>query len=250
MATRALLIGLMCAAGCINCVDILGCNRTERTIVVITFDDGHHSIYDFCFPLMRQYGRGWAATHFLPVSHVGQPGHVTLEQLQAMEEAGWETGGHGLTHENLSSAPLSEVQLQVTRSDRFLRENGLSHASYAYAFGNYNQAVADTVRARFDNIRTSHDFHYRDGVNRLELGYFAVKGGHSAADLIARVEQARIERSPLVIIGFHAVLPDTAPPVPSYWCSENTFRGFLDFLCRSELPVMTVSEAMARLSNW
>jgi peptidoglycan/xylan/chitin deacetylase (PgdA/CDA1 family) len=213
-------------------------------IVVITFDDADTSVYTIAYPLIESTDSSWAATHFLPVTYAGAPDMVTADQLREMESAGWETGGHGWSHENLSSVPPDSAEAQIEKSYRFLVDSGLAHESYAYAFGNYNPAVASTVARYFKNIRTSHDFYYLDGVNRLELGYFAVKGEHTGADIIGRVERARAMGSPLVIIGFHLVRPENEPPVRVYWCRETAFREFLEYLKEQELTVLTLRDAM------
>jgi peptidoglycan/xylan/chitin deacetylase (PgdA/CDA1 family) len=239
---------------CVLILFVLSCVNTSTPprlffspIVVITFDDAHPSVYGFAFPAMRAMDGTWAATHFFPATYAGPQGTITLNQLKEMEKAGWETGGHGVTHENLSSVLPVTVESQVKEDNDFLTANGLSHESYAYAFGNYNDTVKAMVKKYFMNIRTAHDYEYLDGVNRTELGYYAVKSGCSADDLIARVEMARSIGSPLVIIGFHAVIPDTAPPVPMYWCKESVFMGFLRYLKNEEFPVMTLKKAMKEL---
>jgi len=183
-------------------------------IVVITFDDADPTIYGFAFPFMRSMDSTWAATHFFPVSYAGPGGPITVAQEKEMEKAGWETGGHAYTHENLSSVPLDSVENQVKGSYEFLAGNGLCHESFAYPFGNYNDTVKTVVEKYFHTIRTAHDYTYLDGVDRTELGYYAVKSGCTADDIIGRVEHARSIGSPLGIIGFHAILPDTAAPVP------------------------------------
>jgi peptidoglycan/xylan/chitin deacetylase (PgdA/CDA1 family) len=161
-----------------------------------------------------------------------------------MEKTGWETAGHGVTHENLSSVPPDSVERQVKGSYDFLTANGLRHESFAYPFGAYNDSVKAIVKKYFKNIRTAHDYDYLDGVNRTELGYYAAKSGCTSGDLIGRVETARSAGSPLVIIGFHAVLPDTAPPVQVYRCNESAFMGFLRYLKAEEFQVMTIQAAM------
>ena len=216
-------------------------------LVVITFDDADTSIGTIAFPLMKSMNSTWAATHFLPVTFAGSPGFCTVDQLREMEAHGWESGGHGYTHENLSSVPLDSAEIQIEQSYQFLKHNHLSHESFAFPFGNYNEDVLTLVKKRFRNIRTSHDFQYLDGVKRTELGYFAVKGGHTTHDIIARVERARAAGAPLVIIGFHKILHEYESPVPTYWCRESTFRDFLEYLKQEELPVLTLKEAMNRL---
>ena len=213
-------------------------------IVVITFDDAHPSIYSIAFPAMRSMDTAWAATHFFPVSYMGSPGAMTLAQVKELEAVGWETGGHGVTHENLSSVPIDSVRRQVRGSYEFLVQNNLCHESFAYPFGNYSDTVKKIVGDYFKNIRAAHDYEYLDGVNREELGYYAVKSGCTADDIIGRVEKAKSLGAPLVIIGFHAIQPDTAPPLPVYWCKESAFMEFLRYLKKSELPVMTLKEAV------
>jgi hypothetical protein len=81
-------------------------------------------------------------------------------------------------------------------------------------------------------------------VDRKELGYFAVKGTFTSDDIIARVEEARRLGAPLVVIGFHVIQPDSAPPLPVYYCKESAFRGFLSYLKSQQLRVMSVRDAM------
>ncbi len=213
-------------------------------IVVVTFDDAHPSVYAFAFPAMRSIDSSWAATHFFPSTYPGFPGNVTVDQEKEMERAGWETGGHAITHENLSSIPLDSVERQIKGSRDFLAENGLCHASFAYPFGNYNDTVKAIAESYFDIIRTAHDYEYLDGVNKKELGYYGVKGGCTADDIIGRVEKARTLGSPLVVIGFHVILPDSAAPVPEYWCRESVFMEFLRYLKKEEYPVLTLQKAV------
>jgi peptidoglycan/xylan/chitin deacetylase (PgdA/CDA1 family) len=218
-------------------------------LVVFTFDDAHESIYSLGYRLMREQDTSWAATHFFPNSYIGQQGNVTLVQEREMEAGGWESGGHGLIHANLTAVPADTAAAMVKASYDFLVANGLSHESFAYASGAYNDTVKSAVCSYFVNVRSAHDYYYLDGVDRTELGYFAVKSGFTTDDIVVRVEEAKRLGSPLVIIGFHVIQPDTAPPLPVYWCKESVFRGFLQYLKNQHLRPMTVREAMRILKG-
>ncbi len=236
------------AAFLLSCVGFMPPpNRNTDPIVVITFDDAHTSVYDIAFGAMIKMDGSWAATHFFPVSYMEMPGYMTLDQVKEMEKAGWETGGHAVTHANLSSLPLDTVRRQVRESYAFLEKNGLCRKSFAYPFGNYNDTVRKIVGEYFDIVRTSHDYEYLDIIDKKELGYYAVKGGCTAEDVIGRVEKARTLGSPFVVIGFHAILPDTAVPPPVYWCRESVFMEFLKYLKKQELPVLTLRDAVGKL---
>jgi peptidoglycan/xylan/chitin deacetylase (PgdA/CDA1 family) len=173
---------------------------------------------------------------------------LTADQLREMEKAGWETGGHGWKHDNLTAVPIDSVEKFVAADFQFLVDSGLSHESFAYAYGNYNDTVQSIVSRYFANIRTTHDYDYLSGINRKALGYYAVQSGSVADDLIGRVAQATAEGSPLVVFCFHVILSDTAaPPVQSYWCTEEAFSGFVRYLAAGEFSVLSVRDAMAFL---
>jgi peptidoglycan/xylan/chitin deacetylase (PgdA/CDA1 family) len=223
--------------------------RPAMPLVVITFDDAHESVYTFGYRLMREADTSWAATHFFANNYIDQQGNVTLAQLLEMEAGGWESGGHGIAHDNLSALPADTAKARIKASHDFLEANGLSHDSYAYAFGSYNDMVKAAARLYFPNVRAAHDYYYLDGVDRTELGYYAVKEGFTADDIIVRVEEAKRLGAPLVIIGFHVIQPDTAPPLPVYWCKESVFRGFLRYLKTQQMRPTTVREAMKLLKG-
>lgn len=216
-------------------------------IVVITFDDADSSVYTKGYRLMRAMDTTWTATHFFPRSFLDQSGYITLAEEKEMERSGWETGGHGVTHDNLSSLPPDTMTAMVKACYDYLLDSGLTHQSYAYASGMYNDTAKAEVAKYFVNIRTGHDYYYLDGVNRQELGYFAVKGGFTSDDIIVRVEEARMLGAPLVVIGFHIILSDSAPPVPVYYVRQSAFRGFLAYLEEQHLRVMNVRDAMKML---
>jgi peptidoglycan/xylan/chitin deacetylase (PgdA/CDA1 family) len=217
-------------------------------IVCITFDDGNPRIYSIAFPVMRSIDTTYRATHFFPILFLDTTPAgtgMTVAKLKAMEAAGWETAGHTWNHVDLSSVPLESAAVEIKSCYHWLVENGLHHESFAYPKGNYTAAVESLAGLWFPNLRTAHDYLYTDGVNRKDIGYFAVKGTHTTADLIARVERARLLGSPLVVIGFHVVLADSEPPITySYYTRESIFRGFLQYLKQQHLPVMTIDSAM------
>ncbi len=216
-----------------------------RPVVVLTFDDGHESIYSNAFRILSETSPALTATHFLPTEWIGRPGVVTLKQLREMENRGWETGGHSLSHVNLPLLSPDSIRQQIGSCYRRLEAAGLRHESFAYPSGKHNDTVSSIALEYFRNLRTSHDHHYTDGVNRREIGYFAVTQEHEAADVIARIEEAQTEGAPLVVIGFHAVLDDTgAGMTGSYYCRESLFRQVIRYLNTREFQVMTMREAM------
>jgi peptidoglycan/xylan/chitin deacetylase (PgdA/CDA1 family) len=221
-----------------------------RPVVVITFDDGHESIYTNAFRILSETSPALPATHFLPTEWIDRPGMVTLKQLREMENRGWETGGHASSHVNLPQLSPDSIRQQIGSCFRWLEAAGLRHESFAYPSGKYNDTVLSIAFEYFRNLRTAHDYHYTDGVNRREIGYFAVTQEHKAADIIARIEEAETEGAPLVVIGFHAVLDDNGAGMSgSYYCRESVLRRLVSYLKTREFQVMTIREAMNLLAD-
>jgi peptidoglycan/xylan/chitin deacetylase (PgdA/CDA1 family) len=218
-------------------------------LVVITFDDAFESIYRIGFRQMRLIDTTWTATHFFPNDFINQEGNVTLDQLKEMEVSGWENGGHGRTHVNLSILSVDTMEAMVKESHDYLVQHGLSHESFAYASGMYNEQVKTVVARYFENIRTARDYYYLDGVDRQNLGYYAVKSGCTSNDLITRIEDAKRSGSLLVIIGFHVILPDTTSPLPIYWCKESVFHTFLLYLRDQHIQAMSIRDAIRIIKN-
>ena len=128
--------------------------------IILTFDDGYLDNYTNLLPLMQRYGyRGvlyllgdaevrynrWDvdADPTEPRSDIMSP-----EQKQAFVAAGWEIGAHTLSHPRLTTLPLPEAVAEITQSKTAL-EAALHTkiVSFAYPFGDLNEAVKNAVRA-------------------------------------------------------------------------------------------------------
>jgi peptidoglycan/xylan/chitin deacetylase (PgdA/CDA1 family)/glycosyltransferase involved in cell wall biosynthesis len=128
--------------------------------IILTFDDGYTDNYTNLLPLMQQYDyRGvlyllgdfdvrynqWdlAADPTEPRSDI-----MSRAQKQAFVAAGWEIGAHTLSHPRLTALPLPEAAAEIQRSKMAL-ETALQTeiVSFAYPYGDLNDAVKSAVRA-------------------------------------------------------------------------------------------------------
>ena len=131
-----------------------------RRPIILTFDDGYTDNYTNLLPLMQQYGyRGvlyllgdfeirynkWDAD-FDPTEPRSEI--MDLAQKQAFVAAGWEIGAHTMSHPRLSTLPLPEAAAEIRRSKTEL-ETALHTQiiSFAYPYGDCNEAVKNAVRA-------------------------------------------------------------------------------------------------------
>ncbi|GAC1589830.1 MAG: polysaccharide deacetylase family protein [Hymenobacter sp.] len=131
-----------------------------RRPIILTFDDGYTDNFRNLLPLMQHYGyRGvlyllgdfdlrynkWDVD-IDPTEPRAEL--MDLDQKQAFVAAGWEIGAHTQTHPRLTTLPLSDAAREIRRSkaelEKMLRTEVVS---FAYPYGDCNEAVKEAVRA-------------------------------------------------------------------------------------------------------
>jgi peptidoglycan/xylan/chitin deacetylase (PgdA/CDA1 family) len=115
--------------------------------VVLTFDDGWSDDYEVAFPALRE--RGMVGTFFVPTAYAGAPGGKLLswDQIDEMDAAGMEFGGHTIDHADLKRVSKEEALRQLLVSKSKMEER-LGHATivFAYPFGVYDAGVISQVQ--------------------------------------------------------------------------------------------------------
>lgn len=113
------------------------------TVVSLTFDDGYADNYPSA-AVLNQYGL--RATWYIPSGLVGASGYMTWDQLNSLQLAGHEIGGHSLEHTRLDGLPAQELERQVCDDRKNLQLHGFEAASFAYPFGAYDLAATHMVQ--------------------------------------------------------------------------------------------------------
>ena len=119
--------------------------------VVITMDDGYQSIYEFAYPLLKQYG--FTATLFIYTDFVGASKNaLTWDHIREMKAGGFEIGSHSITHADLTkkfpgeddSAYLARITRELFQSKKIIdQELEQDTPFFAYPYGTYNQQILD-----------------------------------------------------------------------------------------------------------
>lgn len=112
--------------------------------VVITFDDGYEDNYTNAYPVLSKYG--YTATVFVVTSYVYGKGFMSWNQLQELEEKGWQIEGHTINHPSMVKDKLNKISLkrELTEAKDILEKRfGRTVKFFAYPYGDYN---ADVIR--------------------------------------------------------------------------------------------------------
>ncbi len=130
----------------------------NNKFVVLTFDDGYEDNYRVMFPILKEYGAK-AVIFLLSESTYNQwdadnkdnpekrLSLMTADQVKEMEAYGVEFGAHTKNHPFLSQLPIEEAREQIVQSKDKLEETyGHPFISFAYPYGDLNDAVKEEVR--------------------------------------------------------------------------------------------------------
>ncbi len=120
--------------------------------VVLTFDDGFADFFTNALPVLKQYH--FTATLYIPTAFIGGTSRwlrregettrpmVTWEQLNKIQDAGIECGGHTHSHPQLDTLSGALAHHEIVRCKSILEQHlGQQVMSFAYPFGYYTPQV-------------------------------------------------------------------------------------------------------------
>jgi peptidoglycan/xylan/chitin deacetylase (PgdA/CDA1 family) len=126
--------------------------------VVITFDDGYRCLHEHALPALEEYG--FTATVFLVAGGLGGVNYwetavgdaeepmLGPTEIAEMGAAGLEFGSHTLNHPHLTSLPPAAAAREIADAKAILEDHlGEPCRSFAYPYGDWNQAVRNLVAA-------------------------------------------------------------------------------------------------------
>ena len=133
-------IGALAALLCGWVVSPAPATAAPSTVVTIGFDDGTADQLA-ALPILQAHGM--TATFFVntaPIS-MGDPEHLSWEDLHRLFGAGNEIAGHTLHHANLAPLTTAEARQEVCADRNNLLTEGFPATSFAYPFGSFDSGT-------------------------------------------------------------------------------------------------------------
>jgi peptidoglycan/xylan/chitin deacetylase (PgdA/CDA1 family) len=113
--------------------------------ILLSFDDGDAEHWDAFQDLKSSRMR---AVFFIVLESLGEPGHLTREQVRAMDAEGMEIGSHSITHRDLRFL-TQDVLVREIRDSKDALEGLLGRpvVSFCYPGGAYDARVKEALGA-------------------------------------------------------------------------------------------------------
>ncbi|MFH0975258.1 MAG: polysaccharide deacetylase family protein [Spirochaetota bacterium] len=128
--------------------NILGNNRKP---VLINFDDGYESVYNYAYPIMKKYG--YKGILFIITDKIENDPtrmYMNKDQISELIKEGWEVGSHTVTHPNLNSISIDNITEEIAHSKTVLETMfGVQVISFAYPYGLFNKKLLNLVRDNY-----------------------------------------------------------------------------------------------------
>ncbi len=134
--------------------DLRVSERLDPGVILIHFDDSLRTDFTEALPVLETYDMT-AATFVNPDylgREVGGKPRLTLDQLVALDEAGWDVGSHTRTHTDLAAADRATVEREVASAKEWLVEHGFENGAryFVYPYASYDQTAIDIVLDHHD----------------------------------------------------------------------------------------------------
>lgn len=166
--------------------------QPDQPGVVLTFDDGMHTVYKNALPIMQHYGVPAhlflttdvvGSTQLWPKQPAGIPSFEMLswDEVEKLHAGGVIIDAHTSTHPDMRSLSAQQMQQECERTDQALEQRlGRRPEFFAYPFGYHNASTRDFIRS-----------HYRAAVT-TELRYLSP---HEDAAALPRLDSYYLQRS-------------------------------------------------------
>ncbi len=164
--------------------------NAEARGVLLTFDDGHVSHFEYARPALK--AAGFSGVFFVSAGLVGEKDFMNAGQLREMIREGFEIGSHGYHHVPLPGLSLEQLNVEMRDSKKRLEDLlGSEVRSFSIPRGFYHSRIRSAAEeAGYHYLFTSHFGLQAAGGDLLYIRRMAVTADTTSKQLEAWIDGA------------------------------------------------------------
>ena len=143
--------------------------------IIITFDDGYKNIYDYAYPILKNYNL--KSSFYLISDWMDGDTYISPEIAVELDKSNlFEIGVHTKTHVKLATLDYDNQYNEIIGSKNTL-EKLLNKKinTIAYPYGSYNKDTINITKSSFDYaVTVESGFNYSNNLDRLRLKRFKI----------------------------------------------------------------------------
>ena len=211
--------------------------------VVLSVDDGYHSVYENVYPLLKRYHMTMTLALITGCITKGKPSYRPSDRFlnereirEMMDSCGIEIASHTLTHRWLTRLDSASAWREILDSKLRLESLfGNEVITFVYPYGDMNGRVRDMVR------RAGYRLAREVGPGTPNLWVEPYRIPEVELRKEARLSEiiGHIRRHRTTVVLLHRIVP--APRVFTEW-PVNDFAALLDWMHRRQIRVVTLAE--------
>ncbi len=209
-----------------------------QSALTLMFDDGNTSDYTIAKPILDQYGL--PGTSAIITSYINKFPFLSLDQIKALANDGWEIVSHTVTHPNLGMVTSDQAETEFRDSKAALESDGFDIDSIAFPFGAYSSDVLAQSENYYISARSFEDGYNPQGSFPYEIRIQKIVASTTVADVQNWVEQAQTNKQWLIIVTH--LISGSGSNV--YHVSPQMFESMMEAVHNSGIKVVTYNEGI------
>lgn len=214
----------------------------SQSAITLMLDDGEETAYSIGYSELKN--RGLVGSAAIVTNFIGQPDHMGLDQLKALQAAGWEIVSHGLSHTDLTTVNRVLMESELYQSKKILQSKQLTVNNFALPYGAYNGGILATAVKYYQSARAFEQGDNPQGLFPFDVKVRGVVNATTLAELTEWVDQAKHHKRWLVLV-FHS-LTDSGDD--QFHTSPAVFGQMMDIVVNSHIPVVTYNQGLGLFS--
>jgi len=211
--------------------------------VVLSVDDGYHSVYENIYPLLKRYRMTMTLALITGYIAEGTPSYQPADRFlnerevrEMMDSCGIEIASHSLTHVRLTQVDSAVAWREITESKRQLESLfGTEVITFVYPYGYMDGRIRNMVR------RAGYKLARKVGPGTPNLWVEPYRIPEVELRIEARLSEIlrHIRRHRTTVLLLHRIV--AAPTVFTEWPLAD-FSALLDWLHRRRVRVVTLAD--------